>query len=87
MHLNRRGKGLVSSLLASVIWKLTAIEASAPISMGSKVEQEQVELSSVVENESAMVVNDNPMDELKNEVYKQLIEDQHENEISVISVN
>jgi hypothetical protein len=51
------------------------------------VEQEQVVLSNAVENESVTVVNDNPMDELKKEVDKQLIEDQHENVISVISVN
>jgi hypothetical protein len=90
MYLNRRGKGLVSKLLASEIFKLTATEAIDPINLGWKMEQEHVGSSNDVNdvnNETVIMGNDNPMKELKDEADKQVIEDQHEEETSVISVN
>jgi hypothetical protein len=87
MHLNRRGKGLVSKQLAFEVWKLTTIEATAPISLGWKVEHEQMVSSKVVDNETVTVGNDNPMDALKIEVDKQAVKDQQEIVISVNSAN
>jgi len=86
MHLNGRGKRLVSKQLASEISKLTATEAIAPISLGWKVDQEHVVLSNVTNNETEIVCNDNPMKELKYEADKQVIKDQHEKETSGVSV-
>ena len=86
VHLNGRGKRLVSKQLASEISKLTAIEAIAPISLGWKVEQEHVVSSNVINNEKEIVGNDNPMKELKDEADKQVTEDQHEKETKGVSV-
>jgi len=61
--------------LASEVSKLTTIEAIAPISLGLKVEQEHVVSSNVINNETEIVGNDNPMKELKAEADKQVIED------------
>jgi len=87
MHLNGRGKRLVSKQLASEISKLTVIEAIAPISLGWKVEQEHMVSSNVVNNETDIVGIDNPIKELKDEADKQVIEDQHDKETSGISAN
>jgi len=84
MHLNRRGKGLVSKQLVSEIFKLTAIPS---INLGWKVDHEQMGSSNVVNNETVIVDNDNPTNELKDVTDKQVIEDQYEKEISIISVN
>jgi len=81
MHLNGRGKSLVSKQLASVISKVTVMEATAPISLGWKEDQEQVVLSNVTYNETEIVGNDNPMKELKDAADKQ-----HEKETSGVSV-
>jgi len=87
MHLNGRGKRLVSKQLASEISKLTVMEAIAPISLGWKEDQDQVVLSKDTYNETEIVGNDNPMKGLKDDADKQVIEDQHEKETSGISVN
>jgi hypothetical protein len=42
MHLNRRGKGLVSKQLATEIWKLPAAEGMPLISLGQKTVEEQI---------------------------------------------
>ena len=84
MHLNGQGKRLVSKQLASEISKLTAINAIAPISLGWKVEQEHMVWSNVVNSETEIVGNDNPM---KDEADKQVIEDLHEKETNGVSVN
>jgi len=78
---------LVSKQLVSEIFKLTAIEAIPPISLGWKVDHEQMVPSNVVNNETVIVGNDNPTDELKDVTDKQVIEDQYEKEISIISAN
>jgi len=90
MHLNGRGKRLVSRQLASEISKLTEMEAIAPISLGWKEDHEQVVLSNVTYNETEIVGNDNPMRELNDVADKQVIEEQQEKEtsgVSVISLN
>jgi len=90
MHLNGRGKRLVSKQVASEISKLTVMEAIAPISLGWKEDQEQVVLNNVTYNETEIVGNENPMKVLKDEADKQVIGDQQENEtsgVSVISLN
>jgi len=87
MHLNRRCKGLVSKQLVSEIFKLTPIEAIAPISLGWKVDHEQMVSSNVVNNETVIVGNDNPTDKLKDVTDKQVIEDQYEKEMSIIFFN
>jgi len=86
MHLNGRGKRLVSKQVASEISKLTAIEAIAPISLGWKEEQEHVVSSNVINNETEIVGDDNPMKELKDEADMQVSEDQHEKETNGASV-
>jgi hypothetical protein len=75
MHLNGRGKRLVSKQLASEVSKLTAIEAIAPISLGWKVDQKHVVSSNIINNETEIVGNDHPMKELKYEADKQVIKD------------
>jgi hypothetical protein len=65
MHLNRRGKELVSKQLASEIWKLSATEEIPPISLGWKVVQEQVVSSYALAHETRKADNDYLMEELK----------------------
>ena len=87
MHLNGRGKRLVSKQLASEISKVTVMEAIAPISLGWKEDHKQVGLSNVTYNETETVGNDNPMKELNDVADKQVIENQHEKETSGVSVS
>ena len=57
------------------------MEAIAPISLGWKEDHKQVGLSNVTYNETEIVGNDNPMQELKDAADKQ-----HEKETSGVSV-
>jgi hypothetical protein len=65
MHLNRRGKGLVSKQLASEIWKLSAAEEIPPISLGWKAVQNQVVSSHALVHQTRKADNDYLMDGLK----------------------
>ena len=60
--------------------------ALAPRSLGVKVDQAHVLLSNVINNETERADNDNPRKELMDEADKQVIEEQHDEETSDISV-
>ena len=64
--------------------------ALAPSSLGVKVDQAHVLLSNVINNETEIADNDNPRKELMDEADKQVIEEQHDektSDVSVTSVN
>jgi hypothetical protein len=65
-NLKRRGMGLVSKQLASVIWNVSATEEMPPISLGQKAVQKQVVSSYALEHETRKVDNDYLTDKLKN---------------------
>jgi len=56
------------------------------MSLGVKVDQAHVLLSNVINNETEIVDNDNPRKELMDEADEQVIEEQHDEETSDISV-
>jgi hypothetical protein len=77
MHINRRGKGLVSKQLASEIWKLSAAEEIPPISLGWKAVQDQVVSSHALMHETRKAENDYLMDGLKIVPDKLVVVDKH----------
>jgi hypothetical protein len=77
MHLNRRGKGLVSKQLASEIWKLSATAEIPPVSLGWKAVEDQVVSSHALVHETRKADNDYLMDELKIVPDKLVVVDKH----------
>jgi hypothetical protein len=77
MHLNRRGKGLVSKQPAYEIWKLSATEEILPISLGWEVLQDQVVSSHALVDETRKADTDYLMDELKIVPDKLVVVDKH----------
>ena len=82
MHLNKRGKGLVSKLLALEIMKLKELKKTTPIRLGWKVEQKQVATSEMAVTEARIMYHDILLDNLKDKSNLNTTKNQHVNKIS-----
>ena len=82
MHLNKRGKGLVSKLLALEIMKIKELKKTTPIRLGWKVEQKQVATSEMAVTEARIMYHDILLDNLKDKSNLNMTKNQHVNKIS-----
>jgi hypothetical protein len=77
MHLNKRGKELVTKQLGTEIWNLSAAEEMPPISLEWKIMQEQIVSSCALVLEPRKAEGDCLTDELKTVPNKLGIEDKY----------
>ena len=82
MHLNKRGKGLVSKLPALEIMKLKELKKTTPIRLGWKVEQKQVATSEVAITEARIMYHDILLDNLNDKFNLNMTKNQQVNKIS-----